>query len=364
MNKSHGDEWDSLRSALSSLGRMEGLQELVLLFLRQPRGAAFTSPNHKSSDLRPYHLKTDGEIEDAVHGHTRDGAVGEVLDELYDEEHGNANDEHREEGGERRHDDAGAESAEDLELRGEVQHRQHGERQLDRLQHVEVLIDLVEEVLVRCGRGGDGKGRPEREHASDRHAHPRLQLDLQRAPHNDLPGVRTDHGGGLAGGEKAKCPQVERVVAQALLQRVPFALQPEVAAHVRRGCVVVARDRLTHVLLAPDVRLQAHAALRPVGKLRALHVVELLGVHRDDRQVDEEGGEQRARRLQARVPDGVIDALVLVARDLPREDEARVKVQIVRHDHRADGRHRLRHRPRLHRRHAPPPRQLHDIGAS
>lgn len=70
------------------------------------------------------------------------------------------------------------EAAEQPARQREVEHGEHREGQLHRLQHVEVFVDRVVQVRVVDGRRRHQQRRAERDGARERHALPRRNLDL------------------------------------------------------------------------------------------------------------------------------------------------------------------------------------------
>eukprot|EP00966_Prymnesium_polylepis_P244544 5656003-Prymnesium_polylepis.5 len=75
-----------------------------------------------------------------------------------------------------------------------------------------------------CSTLSNGERRPKRKDSRNRDAHPRRELQLQAAAHDDLTCVGADHRRGLAGGEEADRPKVERVVSERRLERETLAL--------------------------------------------------------------------------------------------------------------------------------------------
>ena len=79
-----------------------------------------------------------------------------------------------------------------------------------------------------------------------------------------------------------------------------------------------------------EARVRAAVGARAGGR------EELGRIGDDDREVDEEGKEEGSGRLDPRVPEGLVNALLRGAVHAAREDQAGVKVQVVRHDDRAE----------------------------
>uniref|UniRef100_A0A1I8J244 Integrase_H2C2 domain-containing protein n=1 Tax=Macrostomum lignano TaxID=282301 RepID=A0A1I8J244_9PLAT len=204
-----------------------------------------------------------------------------------------------------------------------------GERQLLGHEYVQQIVEAGEPVDV--GEGGQQDGGGDGQGASEQHPLPALPAQPQEALHDELARVGAGHGGGLASSQDAHRPDVHAGQAELAAEEdaAPEYFLEKTSSSSFIQCVIV------------------HVGMRIVvghtGVVDGTHglLAVTLGEHGHHEQVDEKGHEQSDGGLHEEVLVGLTHRPPVLPVHVTRLHEGAVQVDVVRHDHRSDGAHRL-----------------------
>lgn len=158
-------------------------------------------------------------------------------------------------------------------IRHQMQQRNHRKRNLQRLHHIQPLIQVIKHLLRPVKHHRHRHRRHDRAAPRDHRPQPLVNRQVKKPPHDELPGVGARDRAALPGCQQPDPPYVEdreRPAPVPPLQILPGVHQPQVARHGR--------------------------------------AVEPLREHGRHEEVDQEGDEDGRHRLDGVVVEGLLDS--------------------------------------------------------